>query len=114
MSINELPKGITVRTHNKSEVIQIFFMYRNVRCREIIPLPPTKENIKRAFNKRNLILAEIEAKTFDYENHFPTSPKVELFSEKPKKHLMRDLLNKQIAEYESMELRGKILTLLMG
>lgn len=108
MNNKELPKGITVRTHNKSEVIQIFFMYRNVRCREIIPLPPTKENIKRAFNKRNLILAEIEAKTFDYESHFPESPKVELFSNKPKKHLMKDLLNKQIAEYQAMEERGNL------
>ncbi len=108
MNINELPKGITVRTHNKSEVIQIFFMYRNVRCREIIPLPPTKENIKRAFNKRNLILAEIEAKTFDYAKYFPNSPKVELFSENANKHLMSDLLNRQLEDYRIMEERGNL------
>ena len=38
MKNKELPKGSTIRKHNKSEVIQIFFMYRNVRCREIIPV----------------------------------------------------------------------------
>ena len=108
MSKIELPKGITIRKHDKSEVLQIFFMYRNVRCREILQISPTPANIKKAFNKRNLILAEIEAKTFEYEKHFPNSPKIELFSDKPQKHLMKDLLNKQIEEYRAMEERGNL------
>ena len=80
MSKLELPKGITIRKHDKSEVLQIFFMYRNVRCREILPISPTPVNIKKAVNKRNLILAEIEAKKFDYKEYFPNSPKIQLFA----------------------------------
>lgn len=104
----ELPKGITIRKYNKSEAIQIFFMYRNVRCREIINLPPTKENIKKAFNKRHLILAEIEAKTFDYAFHFPNSSKVELFCEKSTVITMGELLNKQLNDYSMMHEKGNL------
>lgn len=60
MSSTELPKGITIRKNSKSEVIRIFFMYRNVICREIVHLPPTKENIKKAAHKRNIILQKLK------------------------------------------------------
>lgn len=103
-----LPKGITVRKHECSEVIQIFFMYKNVRCREILNISPTRENIKKAFNKRNLILAEIEANKFNYAEHFPKSPKVSLFCDVVKKYFMKDLLNKQIQDYAAMEVRGNL------
>lgn len=104
----ELPKGITIRKHEKSEALQIFFMYKNVRCREVLQIPPTPANIKKAFNQRNLILAEIEAKTFEYQKYFPNSPKVEFFSDKPKNHSMKYIFDKQIAEYQAMEERGNL------
>ncbi len=108
MSNINLPKGITTRKHEVSEFIQIFFMYNNVRCREILNIPPTKENIKKAVNKRNLILAEIQANKFNYAEHFPDSKKVALFGEVNKKHFMKDLLNKQIQGYTDMEVRGNL------
>ena len=108
MSKIELPKGITIRTHNKSEAIQIFFMYRNVRCREVLQIPPTPANIKKAFNKRNLILAEIEAKTFEYEKHFPNSPKVDLFSGRDRKLTVGDLLTRQLNDYQMTYEKGNL------
>lgn len=108
MSKIELPKGITIRKHDKSEVLQIFFMYRNVRCREILPISPTPVNIKKAVNKRNLILAEIEAKKFDYKEYFPNSPKIQLFAENIKKYTVGDLLNKQVEDYQSMYEKGNL------
>ncbi len=83
-------------------------MYRNVICREIIHLPPTKENIKKAAHKRNLILAEIEARTFNYAEYFPNSAKVKLFNPETKKHKMGDLLRKQLADYTAMEAKGNL------
>ena len=71
----KLPRGIRIRKHKTCETIQISFIFRNVECKETISLPPTKENIRRAVNKRNIILAEIDARTFDYFAHFPKSPK---------------------------------------
>lgn len=105
---NGLPKGITIRKHNQSEVIQIFFMYRNVRCREIIPLPPTKDNIRRAELKRNVILAEIEAKTFKYAEHFPDSTKLKLFFTARKKATMGELIEEYYDSYKKMNERGHI------
>lgn len=104
----ELPKGITVRKHKKSESLQICFMYKNRTCREALPIPATPANIKKAFNKRNLILAEIEAKTFEYDKHFPNSPKVKFFSGINKKLTVGDLLNKQIEDYQSMYEKGNL------
>ena len=97
---SELPKGITIRKHKKSESLQICFMYKNRICREALTIPATQANIKRAFNKRNLILAEIDAKTFEYDKHFPNSPKVKFFSGINRKLTVGDLLNKQASDYK--------------
>lgn len=53
--------------------IEISFMFKGVRCRERISLPPTPTNLKRATNHRAAILNEIEAGTFDYATVFPKS-----------------------------------------
>lgn len=104
----KLPRGIRIRKHKTCETIQISFIYRNVECKETISLPPTKENIRRAVNKRNIILAEIDAKTFDYFAHFPKSPKAQLFSETNKRITVGELLTKQIEDYQKMYENGHL------
>lgn len=104
----KLPRGIRIRKHKTCETIQTSFIYRNVECKETISLPATKENIKRATLKRNLILAEIDANKFDYFEHFPKSPKVQLFSDTKKRVLLGELLNKQIEDYQKMYEKGNL------
>ncbi len=104
----KLPRGIRIRKHKTCETIQISFIFRNVECKETISLPPTKENIRRAVNKRNIILAEIDARTFDYFAHFPKSPKAKLFSETKKRITLGELLTKQIEDYQKMYEKGNL------
>ncbi len=68
-------RGITVRGNS----VQIAFTYQGVRCRETLPLPPTKTVQKELALKRQAILYEIKANTFDYLKHFPQSKKAREF-----------------------------------
>jgi Site-specific recombinase XerD len=61
-----------VRAATKSS-IAIDFYYMGVRCRERVPLPPTKANQKYVENLKAQILAEIVRGTFDYAQYFPNS-----------------------------------------
>ena len=72
-------KRIGVRARGSG--IQIDFQYRGVRCRETLQLPPTKANLRYADNKRSTILFEIEKGTFRYSEHFPSSPRAQMFGE---------------------------------
>jgi len=60
--------------------IEISFMYKNVRCRERIKLPPTTANLKKARNHRASIIEAIYRGTFDYAITFPNSKKAQLLS----------------------------------
>ncbi|MDD2770354.1 MAG: tyrosine-type recombinase/integrase [Methylococcus sp.] len=64
-------KGITIRGNSA----QIAFTYQGIRCRETIPLPPTKAAQKELVRMRQAILYEIKMGTFDYGKHFPHSKK---------------------------------------
>lgn len=68
-------KGITIRGNS----VQIAFTYQGVRCRETLPLPPTKAAQKEIILKRQAILYEIKTNTFDYLKHFPYSKKAKEF-----------------------------------
>lgn len=68
-------RGITVRGNS----MQIAFTYQGVRCRESIPIPPTKTAQKAIVLKRQSILYEISNGTFDYIEHFPHSKKAHEF-----------------------------------
>lgn len=59
--------------------IRVDFTFMGVRCREFLPLSPTKANIKFAADKLAVIRHEIARETFRYSEHFPQSPKVALF-----------------------------------
>lgn len=68
-------RGITIRGNSA----QIAFTYQGVRCRETIPIPPTKAAQKELVLKRQAILYEISTGTFDYCKHFPHSKKAREF-----------------------------------
>ncbi|MGJ0485661.1 MAG: Arm DNA-binding domain-containing protein [Methylomicrobium sp.] len=68
-------RGITVRGNS----VQIAFTYQGIRCRETIPMPPTKTLLKELGRKRQAILYEIKNGTFDYLKHFPHSKKAREF-----------------------------------
>lgn len=64
-------RGITIR----GKSTQIAFTYQGVRCRETIPIPPTKAAQKELALKLQSIRYEIKIGTFDYLKHFPFSKK---------------------------------------
>lgn len=68
-------RGITIRGNSA----QIAFTYQGVRCRETVPIPPTKAAQKELALKRQAILYEISIGTFDYSRHFPYSKKAKKF-----------------------------------
>ena len=63
-------RGVTVRG---PESIQIEFTYLGKRCREVLRIPTTAENLRYANNRRIEILSKIERGTFDYPTEFPES-----------------------------------------
>jgi integrase len=73
-----MDRGSGVRARGTG--IQIDFIYRGVRCRETLKIPPTKANLTHAAKKRNAILYDIERGDFDYLKHFPTSRKAKHFT----------------------------------
>jgi integrase len=68
-------RGITIRGNS----VQIAFTYQGIRCRETLPMPPTKAAKKELIQKRQAILYEIKNGTFDYLKHFPHSKKAREF-----------------------------------
>lgn len=60
---------------NRGNSVQIAFTYQGVRCRESLPIPPTKSAQKEIVLKRQAILYQIKTGTFDYLEHFPHSKK---------------------------------------
>lgn len=68
-------RGITIRGNSA----QIAFTYQGVRCRESIPIPPTKTAQKELALKLQSIKYEIKTGTFDYNRHFPYSKKAKEF-----------------------------------
>ena len=68
-------KGITIRGNS----VQLSFTFQGVRCRETIPMPPTKTLLKELALKLQAIKHEIKIGTFDYLLHFPYSKKAKEF-----------------------------------
>lgn len=67
--INKLPSGIEIHGNN----LRIVFYRNGKRFREALGLPPTKQNIAFARQKREAILYEIKIGIFNYAAHFPDS-----------------------------------------
>lgn len=70
----------SIRTREESGTLYLDFRYRNVRCRELTALPPTKANIARLERLLSDIEREIQAGTFNYRKYFPNSNRAGLFS----------------------------------
>jgi integrase len=68
-------RGITIRGNS----IQLAFTYQGIRCRESLPMPPTKTALKEVNLKLQAIRYEIKTGTFDYLKHFPRSKKAKEF-----------------------------------
>ncbi|MBY7931811.1 site-specific integrase [Vibrio fluvialis] len=64
-----LPTGVELN----GRLLRIVFYYKGKRYRESLGLPPTKQNINFARQKRDAILYEIKIGTFNYAGHFPDS-----------------------------------------
>lgn len=67
-----LPTGVEI--HNNK--LRIWFIFEGKRCRESLSCPPTPKNIKLASEKRSSICHSIRMGTFEYNEHFPNSKKV--------------------------------------
>lgn len=109
---SELPRGISVKKNRSSESIQIAFMYKGIRCREVLRIPVTKSNLRYAANLLGEIQNSIERHTFDYANYFPNSTKLSIFSSPASK-------DKKVIEYldeyiASAETRGLSPSTLVG
>ena len=73
----------------RSGKLYLDFRYRDQRCREQSNLPNTPANKKRLNKLLLQIEAEIRVNSFNYEQYFPNSPKVELFSKIDKEKRLR-------------------------
>jgi integrase len=71
----QMGRGSGVRATSASS-IGVSFVYKGVRCRERIALPPTSRNLKYVERLRATIEHEIATNTFDYARHFPDSPRL--------------------------------------
>lgn len=84
-------RGVSVRGE---ESIQIEFMFKGKRCREIINLPPTAKNLAYSNRRRISILSKIERGDFDYSTEFPKSRSAIAKASKSGCHiLVKDALN---------------------
>lgn len=118
MASNNLPTkdskrtGVTIRQFKHGSVIQIDFMYKGVRCREIIRKKPTSKNLEEAERHRSSVISEIDLKGefFNYAKYFPDSPKVKIFckNKEIKSNLMSELLNQQLDNFELLQKNGKM------
>ena len=73
----DMPVGVEV--HGKG--IRISFLYRGVRCREVLRgWAPSNGNIRKAGNLRALIVSEIQSGNFNYAKHFPDSKAIQKFT----------------------------------
>lgn len=84
-------RGPGVRATSASS-IGIDFVYKGVRCRERISLPPTPANLKYAKRLKATIDHEIATNTFDYAKHFPDSPRARRVAAGPSVTLRSALL----------------------
>ena len=101
--ISQLPTGISIRKSCTIKVIQLFFIYKELRFREILKLAPTKANIKHATTIRPCITWDIQLNQFNDINYFAQSANISKFNKLNNivtKVKLADLLTKQLGTYE--------------
>lgn len=75
--LQQMGRGSGVRATSASS-IGISFVYKGVRCRERIALPPSGRNLNYVRRLKATIQHEIATNTFDYAKHFPDSPRARI------------------------------------
>ncbi len=92
-----LPRGITIRQNKTKETLVITFTYNGVLCREPLSrLTVDNKNIRYAERLLGEIQNNIEKKTFNYAQYFPSSKKVPLFGVGSRKKRIIDYLNEYL------------------
>jgi integrase len=66
-----MAKGVEVREGK----IRIWFMWKGVRCREVLPVPNSPVNLRYAERLRRDIVDKIRLGAFRYAEYFPNSPR---------------------------------------
>ncbi|HDU4717135.1 TPA: DUF3596 domain-containing protein [Klebsiella aerogenes] len=115
-----MPAGVEL--HGKA--IRISFLYRGVRCREVLRgWTVSNSNIRKAGNLRALIVSEIQQGKFDYAEHFPESKalkkftstqKIKTFGELCDVYLASKKLEVSAASYKGAQSRIATLTAIVG
>lgn len=90
---------------------QISFTFNGIRCRELLPVPPTKAAKKEIELKRQSILYEIKTGTFDYLKHFPNSKKAKELRKTNPQHFtiaegLKDWLKRNQSKLQLSTLHG--------
>jgi integrase len=102
------PRGVTIREHENVKSLQIFFVYRGVRCRESLRLDPTNANLQFAAGLRSEIQRKIAQDAFRYVDYFPDSPRAALFGYAVTKKTIGDLLREHLKGYEKAVANGQM------
>lgn len=102
-----MPAGVEL--HGKA--IRISFLYRGVRCREVLRgWTVSNSNIRKAGNLRALIVSEIQQGKFDYAEHFPESKALKKFTSTQKIKTFGELCDVYLASknwrYQQHPTRG--------
>lgn len=116
----DMPVGVEL--HGKR--IRISFLYRGIRCREVLRgWTVSNSNIRKAGNLRALIISEIQQGKFDYAEHFPeskvlkkftTTQKIKTFGELCEVYLTAKKLEISAASYRGAESRISTLCTIVG
>lgn len=103
-----LPSGIEIRDGKSGGTIRIQFMYRGIKCRETLKLPPTKANLAYATRLRGEIINAIEQNKFSYPDYFPESKRAAIFGHAVTSQTMKLLLDLALKGYEQAVSNGSM------
>ncbi|WP_303230456.1 site-specific integrase [Comamonas kerstersii] len=103
----KLPTGVKIREMKSGDRLQIFFVWNEQSCRELLPICPiNKASIKYAENLRNEIRRKIADGSFKYGDYFPDSPRAKQATADAR--LMRELLDQQLETYKKQVDNGQL------
>lgn len=103
--VKKTTRGVTIKKNKNSETIQISFMYKGIRCRELLKnLTVTNSNINYAARKLAEIINNIERGSFNYADYFPDSNKLNMFGFASSGATIKDYLIKYLKLCENRDL----------
>lgn len=103
------PSGVTIREMKSGPRLQIFFVYEDQQCRELLPeCPINKSTLQYAGNLRSEIRRKIADGSFVYGEYFPNSPRAKAKEAEREKSRLREMLGKQLESYTKQVEAGKM------